>query len=89
MELQGDFHRDIRGTRIHLYGGGGEAAADAQEEMQGFDSHQAGQAGDITAGLEPADYVEYPYVEWYSESNGRVVLELDPDQIIVEGVARG
>lgn len=25
-------------------------------------------------------YVDYPYVEWYSE-NGRVVLELDPSQV--------
>lgn len=25
-------------------------------------------------------YVDYPYIEWYSE-NGRVVLELDPSQI--------
>src|SRR5438876_1231786 len=25
-------------------------------------------------------YVDYPYLEWYSD-NGRVVLELDPDQI--------
>jgi hypothetical protein len=25
-------------------------------------------------------YVEYPYIEWYSE-NGRVVLELDPSQM--------
>ena len=27
-------------------------------------------------------YVDYPYLEWYSE-NGRVVLELDPSQITV------
>lgn len=30
-------------------------------------------------------YVEYPYVEWYSE-NGRVVLELDPNQMEVVNV---
>jgi hypothetical protein len=28
-------------------------------------------------------YVEYPYIEWYSEANGRVVLELDPSQMEV------
>ncbi len=27
-------------------------------------------------------YVDYPYLEWYSD-NGRVVLELDPSQITV------
>lgn len=34
-------------------------------------------------------YVDYPYVEWYSEENGRVVLELDPSQVmIVRGLRR-
>ena len=28
-------------------------------------------------------YVDYPYIEWYSEENGRVVLELDPLQVEV------
>jgi hypothetical protein len=32
-------------------------------------------------------YVDYPYVEWYSETNGRVVLELDPSQVeILDGI---
>ncbi|MFN3166384.1 MAG: hypothetical protein ACE37H_04895 [Phycisphaeraceae bacterium] len=87
LELEGDFHRDIRGTRIHLYGDGDEVPADAKEYMQGMDARQVGQTGDITAGLEPADYVDYPYIEWYS-ANGRVVLELDHEQIIVEPTAR-
>jgi hypothetical protein len=26
-------------------------------------------------------YVSYPYIEWYSEVNGRVVLELGPSQV--------
>ena len=29
-------------------------------------------------------YVDYPYIEWYSE-NGRVVLELDPSQVEIVG----
>jgi hypothetical protein len=34
-------------------------------------------------------YVDYPYIEWYSD-NGRVVLELDPSQLeIVGGVPVG
>ncbi|MDA2937065.1 hypothetical protein MYX75_02225 [Acidobacteria bacterium AH-259-A15] len=28
-------------------------------------------------------YVAYPYIEWFSEANGRVVLELDPSQVEV------
>ena len=30
-------------------------------------------------------YVPYPYIEWYSEANGRVVLELDPGQVEIVG----
>src|SRR2546426_2720455 len=35
-------------------------------------------------------YVEYPYLEWFSEKNGRVVLELDNPQLTVidEGILR-
>ena len=33
-------------------------------------------------------YSAYPYIEWYSDANGRVVLELDPSQVeVVNGVA--
>jgi hypothetical protein len=35
----------------------------------------------MTAGREPVDYVNYPYFEWYSEDNGRIVIELEPEQI--------
>jgi hypothetical protein len=34
----------------------------------------------IKAGDRYYPYVDYPYIEWYSE-NGRVVLELDPSQV--------
>src|SRR6266478_1777555 len=37
-------------------------------------------AAKIAAGELFYTYVDYPYLEWYSD-NGRVVLELDPDQI--------
>jgi hypothetical protein len=30
-------------------------------------------------------YVDYPYIEWYSDRNGRVVLELDPSQVEIAG----
>ena len=45
--------------------------------------HQSGNVGACTAGLPPAEYVDYPYVEWYSDQNGRVVLELQPAKIEV------
>jgi hypothetical protein len=39
-------------------------------------------AANIAAGELYYPYVNYPYLEWYSD-NGRVVLELDPSQIRV------
>jgi hypothetical protein len=85
FDLEGDFHRDIRGASIRLRSRYGGADAPAISFMDGFALHQRGKAGDITAGLPPADYVDYPYIEWYSDSNGRVVLELDPGQVQLVG----
>jgi len=39
--------------------------------------------GHIAASDQYFAYVEYPYIEWYSNENGRVVLELDPLQVEV------
>lgn len=85
FDLSGNFHRDIRGAKIQLRGSSEQSDADAVAYLQGFATHQAGKVGDITAGREPRDYVDYPYIEWYSEQNGRVVIELDPDQVTVIG----
>ena len=49
--------------------------------MSGFSLRQTGKVGDMTLGRPPVDYVPYPYFEWYSEENGRVVLELDSDRV--------
>lgn len=84
LDLEGDFHRDIRRTKIRIRGEGQRDGA--TERMDGFAVEQKGQAGDITTGLPPSDYGEYPYIEWYSEENGRVVLELLPEQVEVIGV---
>jgi len=85
LDLHGDFHRDIRGTKVCLSG----CARDDEEtrqHLEGFSPVQTGEVGDMTAGLPPSDYVSgYVYLEWYSEQNGRVVLELDQDQIEVIG----
>jgi len=41
----------------------------------------------IAAGELYYPYVSYPYIEWYSDRNGRVVLELDASQVeILDGV---
>jgi hypothetical protein len=85
FDLKGDFHRDIRGAKIHFKGGASGDEPGAEGCMEGFSSHQTGEVGDITAGLPPADYVSYPYIEWYGDQNGRVVLELEAGQIGVIG----
>jgi hypothetical protein len=86
FDLKGDFHRDIRGAGIRLCSSGASAdVAEAARSMQGFAQHQTGKVGDITAGLPPRDYVAYPYVEWYGDENGRVVIELEGDQVTVIG----
>ena len=87
FDLKGDFHRDIRGAKIHLTGDAyeGEPPADAEQYMEGFAAYQDGHVGDITAGLPPTDYVAYPYVEWYGEENGRALVELEPAQVEVIG----
>ena len=87
FDLKGDFHRDIRGAKIRFRGDAYETGvpADAEQYMEGFAAHQEGHVGDITAGLPPADYVAYPYFEWYGEENGRALVELEPAQVEVIG----
>ncbi len=87
FDLEGEFHRDIRGTTISLIGEFPDDvdAKEAVDYMRHFATHQTGRVGDITAGLPPRDYVSYPYIEWYSDQSGRVVLELDPEQLEVVG----
>lgn len=60
FDLNGDFHRDIRGAKIHFIGDGREKDATAASYMDGMANHQTGKVGDITAGQPPQDYVKYP-----------------------------
>lgn len=81
FDLEGNFHRDIRGSKVRLRGNGESAnQEESAKYMEGFSTQQTGQVGDMTAGREPVDYVSYPYWEWYAQ-NGRVVIELEPDQV--------
>ena len=82
FDLEGNFHRDIRGAKVRLRGDGESTnLAEAQQYVEEFSTRQRGKVGDMTAGREPVDYVKYPYFEWYGEDNGRVVIELDTDQV--------
>ena len=86
IELNGNFHRDIRGAKICLRGPGDDTDPDAVNYMESFATRQTGKVGDITAGRAPSDYVRYPYIEWFSEQNGRVVIELEREQVTVIGM---
>ena len=85
FDLKGNFHRDIRGAKIRFTGNGWEGDPKAPSHMHGMAEQQTGEVGDITAGLQPVDYSNYPYIEWYGQENGRVVIELSPDQLEVIG----
>ena len=84
INLEGNFHRDIRGAKVRLRGDG-ESANEvvAEKYMEGFALVQKGKVGDMTAGLPPHDYTPqgYAYFEWYGNDNGRIVIELDTDQV--------
>ena len=86
LDLKGDFHRDIRGTRITFKGGNGQIdESKALGYMDGFREKQTGVVGDMTAGLPPQDYTKHCYLEWYEDVNGRVVIELETSQVQVIG----
>ena len=91
FNLKGDFHRDIRGTKLKFVGDGEESRPG---RMDGFALIQKGNVGDITAGIPTGkddkgeytyEYSAYPYIEWYSDENGRVVLEFDAEQVEIIG----
>ena len=82
FDMEGNFHRDIRGAKVRLRGDGESAnTEESAKYMEGFSKLQKGNVGDMTAGRVPADYVNYGYFEWYGDDNGRVVIELEPDQV--------
>jgi len=81
FDLNGDFHRDIRGASVLIHGDNSAEPDEAKKYMKGFGTVQQGNVGDMTAGREPVDYVEYGYFEWFSEANGRVVIEVEPEQV--------
>jgi hypothetical protein len=86
FDLEGNFHRDIRGAKICFRGDGNADDPEAASFMDGFALKQTGKVGDMTAGKPPYDYgVRYPYLEIYGDDNGRIVLELEPEQVEVIG----
>jgi len=86
IDLTGDFHRDIRGRRIRFTNTYKGPDREASEYMEGFAEGQTGKVLNITAGFPPQDYTDYPYIEWHSDANDRVVVAPEPNRIeVMEG----
>ncbi len=85
VNLKGNFHRDIQGAKIRLTGYARGYDPEALVYVRDFSMEQNGKVGDITAGLPPFDFSRRPYVEWYSQENGRVVIEPEHEQVEVIG----
>lgn len=87
FDLRGDFHRDIRGAKVHFVGNAYEedVPEGAERYFETFAFKQTGVVGDMTAGLPPHDFGNKPSFEWYGNENGRVVIELQPHQVQVIG----
>jgi len=83
LDLEGDFEPDIRGRRIAMRNAFIGEPNVAAKYMDGFDLHQTGKAGHITAGWPPQSWTDFPYIEWYSDANDRVVIYLEPYQVAV------
>ena len=83
LDLAGDFHEDIRGKKLRLSNQKPSHRLGRPDYMNKFSAVQTGTVGDITAGLPPYPHVKYPYVEWYGDVNGRVVLEFDASEVEV------
>ena len=62
FDLEGNFHRDIRGAKICFTGDAYEDQVEIESGayFEGFSLHQTGNVGDITAGLPPHDYSTTP-----------------------------
>ena len=78
LDLEGDFDVSVGGTVLELHPDEPEPATLAcREYMATFADAQAGLVGDIKA------EDEVVYIEWFSDRNGRVVIELSPDEVTV------
>lgn len=87
LDLDGDFHDDIRGRLLHVWNGhptdagwDGSLGRIEPDYIDHLHPNQKGNAGDITT-----QHHATVYIEWYSERNGRVVLNIPNSQCKVLG----
>lgn len=83
INLTGDFHESIRGTKLRFHGYGAFSnPKKAKSYMEYFSVNQEGKAGDILVEKPDKNDVNYSYIEWYSADSGRVVLEMRGVEVI-------
>jgi hypothetical protein len=87
LDLDGDFHDDIRGRILHIWnkhptdaGFDGSLGRIEPGYMDRMHPLQTGKAGDFTT----QRHVE-AYIDWYSNQNGRVALSIPPRQFEILG----
>ncbi len=73
---KGDCQGALFGKRIRFEGKEKNEGRGGPDYFKCFSTNQSGQAGTISSNA-------YFYLEWYSDANGRCVLELDHDQVAV------
>lgn len=87
LDLDGDFHDDIRGRILHIWnehptdaGFDGSLGRIEPKYMDHMHPFQVGKIGNVAA----RHHAE-AYIEWYSDHNGRVVLSIPSPQFEVLG----
>ena len=77
IDLAGNFWPDIKGKKVRLT----NREVEPKKGMEDFSLLQTGTVGDTT--LNYLGNGQHPYFEWFSEENGRVVIELELEQISI------
>lgn len=83
VELRGDLAEDVRGRRVVLAGPGDARDRRAARGLAGFALRQTGTVTRMTAGRPSMEALAH--FEWCDDTNGPIVLELDPYQVHVVG----
>ena len=91
LSLDGDCWRDLAGTRLEFTNPAPEAVAD----LGSLDPDQVGLVGDMTAarrvrlpakkGVSRPGWSNALYLEWFSEANGRILIEANDFKLRISG----
>ena len=89
LDLEGDFHRDIRGASIQSRGYAKQKtnARDAAAYMESFSHHQTGNVGNMTTGLPPFDMEEKLEKISPTESMGNTAIGMRVKKLMGRGLS--